>query len=178
MCSLKNFVKNTVGLTGKWTSSGGKAKQFKNPNSIFIMTWYPGKQNSLVFNGKEGESFKKILASVLETNFAFKQTDTFLNSSPQTREMSAESDRVIDKSRLTKVSVPLKDMGIEPIADTSTLEELEDFTDSAYYITNVNATPIVLKQSIFLPHLSNHLKIPCLLMGHNFSLLKKKWKRK
>ena len=116
------------------------------------MTWYPGKQNQLTFNGEDGESFKKILASVLETNFAFKQTNTFLNSSPQTTsETSAGSERVIDKSRLTKVSVPLtydhscnahaKDFGIEPIADTSTLEELEDFIDSAYYIINDNATP-------------------------------------
>ena len=83
--------------------------------------------------------------------FALQQTNTFLNSSPQaTKEISAENKPVIDESPLTNVSVPLtydhsrnvraKDMGIKPIADTSALEELEDFIDSAYYVYNVNAT--------------------------------------
>ena len=32
-------------------------------------------------------------------------------------------------------------MEFRSIADTSTLEELEQFIDSAYFIANVNATP-------------------------------------
>ena len=32
------------------------------------MTWYPGKQNSMTFHGKEGELFKKLLLDILQTN--------------------------------------------------------------------------------------------------------------
>jgi hypothetical protein len=31
------------------------------------MTWHPGKQNSLLFSGKDGESLKKLLISILNT---------------------------------------------------------------------------------------------------------------
>ena len=63
--SLQNFVKNVIGLSGTWRSSGGKSKQFTASNLSFIMTWYPGKLNSLTFNGRDGESFKTWLLNVL-----------------------------------------------------------------------------------------------------------------
>jgi hypothetical protein len=31
------------------------------------MTWHPGKQNYLLFSGKDGESLKKLLISILNT---------------------------------------------------------------------------------------------------------------
>ena len=39
------------------------------------MTWYPGKLNSLTFNGRDGETFKKFLLSVLIAK-CVKRTDT------------------------------------------------------------------------------------------------------
>jgi hypothetical protein len=72
---LHNFVENVIGLSGTWRSSGGKSKQFTNSNTNFIMTWYPGKLNSLTFNGRHGESFKKFLVSVLITK-CVKRSDT------------------------------------------------------------------------------------------------------
>ena len=66
--SLDNFVNNVIGLSGRWKSSGGKAKQFTDLNSDFIIIWYPGKLNSLTLNGKIGELFKKFFASVLNTS--------------------------------------------------------------------------------------------------------------
>ena len=56
-------------------SSGGKSKQFTDSNSSFIMTWYPGKLNSLTFNGRDGESFKTWLLNVLISK-RVKRTDT------------------------------------------------------------------------------------------------------
>ena len=38
--SLKNFVENVAGLIGKWKSPGGTAKQFRDSNFDFVMTWY------------------------------------------------------------------------------------------------------------------------------------------
>ena len=40
---------------GKWWSPGGSAKRFDSSVSDFTATWYPGKLNSLTFNGKIGE---------------------------------------------------------------------------------------------------------------------------
>lgn len=68
--SLRNFVENVAGLIGKWKSPGSTAKQFMDSNFDFVKTWYPGKHNSLIFHGKEGELFKKLLLDILQTNTA------------------------------------------------------------------------------------------------------------
>ena len=65
--SLKNFVENVAGLIGKWKSPGCTARQFRDSNFDFVMTWYPGKHNSLIFPGKEGELLKKLLLDILQT---------------------------------------------------------------------------------------------------------------
>ena len=59
--SLKNYVENVIGLTGTWKLPGGNAKQFKSSTFDFTLTWYPGKQNSILLHGKDGELFKQIL---------------------------------------------------------------------------------------------------------------------
>ena len=79
--SLQNFVKNVAGLSGEWESPGGRAKRFNDSNLDFVMTWYPGKLNSLIFHGKEGESFKKFLVRILQTNSA-NQTDDNNQNTP------------------------------------------------------------------------------------------------
>ena len=67
LISLKNFTENIVGLVGCWRSPGGKSKQFVSNDLDLTMTWHPGKQNSLLFSGKDGESLKKLLISILNT---------------------------------------------------------------------------------------------------------------
>ena len=46
--SLKNFVELGIKLHGDWTSPGGSSKKFSCHNSVITMTWYPGRQNSLI----------------------------------------------------------------------------------------------------------------------------------
>ena len=85
--SLQNFVKNVAGLSGEWESPGGRAKRFNDSNLDFVMTWYPGNLNSLIFHGKEGESFKKFLVRILQTNSANQTdaiTDGVLNTTTKT----------------------------------------------------------------------------------------------
>ena len=65
---LRNFAANTIRLEGRWKSSGGKAKSFVSRNCDFSMTWYPGKLNSLLFFGRDGDFFKKLLVSVLNSD--------------------------------------------------------------------------------------------------------------
>jgi hypothetical protein len=71
---LKNFVENIVGLRGNWSSPGGKAKRFTSVNFDLIATWYPGKQNSLLFQGKDGDLLKNYLVSVLDITCAGQTT--------------------------------------------------------------------------------------------------------
>ena len=64
-----------------------------------MMTWYPGKQNTMTFNGKEDESFREILVSVLDTNGVIKQINSISDSpSQKTTKISIESERIIDNS--------------------------------------------------------------------------------
>ena len=67
-CSLKNFIENVVGLKGVWKSPGGNSKQLTSTNFDLNITWYPGKQNSLLPHGKDGELLKKLLTSVLNND--------------------------------------------------------------------------------------------------------------
>ena len=63
---MENFVENIIGLVGRWKSPRGKSKQFVS-SDFDLMTWHPGKQNTLLFNGKDGELLKKLLISTLNT---------------------------------------------------------------------------------------------------------------
>ena len=65
---LRNFVANTIRLEGRWKSPGGKAKSFVGRNCDFSMTWYPGKLNSPLFFGRDGDFIKKLLMSVLNSD--------------------------------------------------------------------------------------------------------------
>ena len=64
--SLKYFIENIVGLNGRWRSPGGKSKQFNSTNADLSITWYPGKQNSLSFQGKDGIVLKDFVVKMLE----------------------------------------------------------------------------------------------------------------
>ena len=64
---MKDFIKNVVGLNGKWKSPGGRAKQCEGLDCDFVMAWYPGKANSLLFHGKDGERFREGLTNILDS---------------------------------------------------------------------------------------------------------------
>jgi hypothetical protein len=52
--SLKAFVAEVLDLNGKWCSPGGGSKRFTSSNAELTLTWYSGKQNTLLFQGKDG----------------------------------------------------------------------------------------------------------------------------
>ena len=53
--SLKAFVAEVLDLNGKWCSPGGGSKRFTSSNAeLLTLTWYSGKQNTLLFQGKDG----------------------------------------------------------------------------------------------------------------------------
>ena len=95
--SLKNFVENIIGLVGRWKSPGGKSKQFVSCDFDLVMTWHPGKQNTLLFNGKDGELVRKFLISTLNTS-----TDTL-------NRMSVEFITNMNNEATTKPKVLFED---------------------------------------------------------------------
>jgi hypothetical protein len=128
------------------------------------MTWYPGKLNSLTFNGRDGESFKKFLVSVFITK-CVKRSDTdvgclsdaLAETSVKTKPQSVSVSQIQDLTMLeaSKVSTGgFCDKAIEEVltADCSTLDELEDFTDRSFQNANVlmrnNNTNIFSAQTI------------------------------
>ena len=57
--SLKKIIEESLGLRGKWSSPGGGSKRFKSTNAKLNITWYHKKQNSLLFQGKDGNSLRE-----------------------------------------------------------------------------------------------------------------------
>ena len=56
---LRNFFENIVGVSGKWTVPSGNARRFQSNDSELIVTWYRGKQRTLLFQGKDGYLLRK-----------------------------------------------------------------------------------------------------------------------
>ena len=108
--SLRLFIKNVVGLYGSWRSPGGKAKQFNSTNADLSMTWYPGKQNSLQFHGKDGILFRDYL---LETLNAPTTDNLTLNNNNNTNRLTQDVDCI---------SVTLQDL-CEVVSDNNTTFE-------------------------------------------------------
>ena len=73
--SLKKFVEETIQQHGKWSSPGGATKSFKSDNNRLTITWYGGKQSTLVFQGKDGPLLKEHLVNFVQRKEAQKPTD-------------------------------------------------------------------------------------------------------
>ena len=58
--SLKVFIESAFRQQGKWWSSGGNSR-FDASTAEFGVIWYPGKHNTLTFNGNAGDLAKECL---------------------------------------------------------------------------------------------------------------------
>ena len=167
---LQKFLKNIVGLNGKWTSPGGNSKKFKSSNSDLTITWYYGKQKTLLFQGKEGYLFREFLINICETKAVSVSPIEVKSPLRQVNidKRSAGATRVYFDD-LTNTSIS---EDTASVADTSTLRELEDFIDNSFY----NSTPcrgrtvlgISPKKSVILLHFSSVLMIIRLQWRHVF----------
>ena len=71
----------------EWTKSLQDLQNDLTTRISILLTWYPGKLNSLIFHGKECESFNKFLLRILQTNSANQTdaiTDGVLNTTTKT----------------------------------------------------------------------------------------------
>ena len=138
--SWQNFAENVIGMSGTWMSKG-KSKQFTNSNAN-VMTWYPGKLNSLTFNGKDGESLETFLVSVLDrrTNSdASCLPHVFARASAKSKSQSDSVSHIQEKLSKVSSSCECSAEAIEEVftAESSTLEEPEDFIDQSFQNVNV-----------------------------------------
>ena len=62
---LKRFVREFISLVGQWSTPGGGSKQFRCPTADVSLTWYHKKQQTLVFQGKNGELLKSTLIRII-----------------------------------------------------------------------------------------------------------------
>lgn len=88
--SLKKFIKEIIGLSGKWTSPGGNSRKFKSTNADLTLTWYYGKQKTLLLQGKDGDTLKEILINACESA----ATPTPTTHLGTTREASLSDDQM------------------------------------------------------------------------------------
>ena len=54
LISLKTFVAEVLRQSGKQCSPGGYSKKFISSNAELTLTWHQGKQNTLLFQGNDG----------------------------------------------------------------------------------------------------------------------------
>ena len=138
--SLRNFVENILGFTGVWKSTGGKSKQFTNSNSNVIITWYPGKLNSLTFNGKNGEAVKKALVAIIDNDCAMNANSSSDSSCYTITDTSVDTETLSDFMRTgLNLSETMNEVAKSSTvndgvlaSDCSTLEELENFIDRSF----------------------------------------------
>ena len=64
LTSLKTFVTEVLRQEGKWRSPGGYTKKFIGSNAELTLTWHQGKQNTLMFQGKDGNFIRDKLISL------------------------------------------------------------------------------------------------------------------
>ncbi len=99
---LKETIESAFEQRGKWCSPGGSAKRFDSDVSDFQVTWYPGKLNSLTFNGKLGEKARNFLVNLCEaTSMSIEPRESTHTSNEPNR-----YDRLLDELRECSLFIP------------------------------------------------------------------------
>ena len=73
---LQDFVKIAFVQLGKWKSNEGNSKWFDAHSSDYTVMWYPGKLNTLTFNGHLGHLAKECLIGLRMSTSAKDIADT------------------------------------------------------------------------------------------------------
>ena len=132
---LQEFFQNTVGLNGKWISPGGSSKSYIDADFDLIANWYPGKQNSLLFQGKDGSLLPEFLINlftqVAVLNYPDKNQSQSDNIDIEGRSLSTSFvESICDYTN--DVDTPKAKKDAISVVDASSIEELEHFIDNSY----------------------------------------------
>ena len=124
--TLKFFVDCIIDLKGKWSAPGGKARMFTCFESDTTLTWYPGKQNSLILHGKSSVGLRNQMIAICRlTNGALQDN----NNNNKDRSQPLESSYVEDHSEETRspssrVSTESENEEAATIMESPPLEQL------------------------------------------------------
>ena len=150
---LLEFIQNTVGLNGKWISPGGSSKRNIDADFDLIANWYPGKQNSLLFQGKDGSLLREFLINLF--------TQVAVLNCPDKNQSQPDNIDMVGRSLLTSfvesicdytndVDTPKAKKDAISVVDVSSIEELEYFVDNLYQNMSVlNTDHYVLESTPF-----------------------------
>lgn len=129
--SLKKFLENVIGLSGKWSSPGGKSKKFTCSVLDLVVVWYHGKQKSLLFQGKDGVLLKELLVSVIQEpgEEMTSKVDCSTNFKPKAR---------CDCSCETNFNEVIEDMKLSIEILQSRVDSLQSLANSNEYLPSDN----------------------------------------
>lgn len=131
---LKLFVDQIIELRGKWTSPGGNAKKFICNGSDTTLTWYPGKQNTLILHGEQSYTLRNKLLGI----YRLAMNDHSLRNKVDVavRPQSLELCNLESQSELTRPAIlcakdkPVNEEVVS--ANSQTIKDLEDFIDESF----------------------------------------------
>ena len=128
---LKVFVDQIIELKGKcqWTSPGGNAKRFICDGSDTTLTWYPGKQNTLILHGKLSITLRNKLTEICR--LAMNDASPNNTSNQSLEQCNARSPTQVTKS--TIFCAEAQPVNEEKVSSSSpTFKDLEDFIDQSF----------------------------------------------
>ena len=138
--SLKAFVAEVLDLNGKWCSPGGGSKRFTSSNAELTLTWYSGKQNTLLFQGKDGHLIRDGCVKFCQTRdgvmkSSCKQVQALSKNSELQRDLIAQN---ILESEPTSISRPANQV------DAASQVCLDIIGDNSNYMSNCRCSCGVL----------------------------------
>lgn len=142
--SLKAFVAEVLDLNGKWCSPGGGSKRFTSSNAELTLTWYSGKQNTLLFQGKDGNLIRDGCVKFCQTRdgvmkSSCKQVQALSKNSELQRDLIAQN---ILESEPTSISRPANQV------DAASQVCLDIIGDNSNYLSNCRCSCGVLAADV------------------------------
>ena len=108
---LKRITSEAFRLEGKWSSPGGKRKKFVSSNTDLSFTWYPEKQNSLIFQGRGGDTLQNVCIRYCEVKQS-RSGNKFSNEFCESDRLSADDNKSVCISHDIKNSIPISAVGV------------------------------------------------------------------
>ncbi|CAB4024220.1 Hypothetical predicted protein, partial [Paramuricea clavata] len=144
MYILKAFVAEVLDLNGKWCSPGGGSKRFTSSNAELTLTWYSGKQNTLLFQGKDGNLIRDGCVKFCQTRdgvmkSSCKQVQALSKNSELQRDLIAQN---ILESEPTPISRPANQV------DAASQVCLDIIGDNSNYLSNCRCSCGVLAADV------------------------------
>ena len=143
--SSKKIMSDVFSFQGKWTSPGGISKKFTSSNAELSLTWHSGKQNSLLFQDKDGYALREKRVFFCEKEGRLVNSESSTAVFEQEREImcfkaSAGSASVASKIAASAIACSLPSCQIL-VGSTSVLNTtVNNCTQTPFQLTRCNCS--------------------------------------